>query len=85
MEIFLILKTDDFLTCFMQNILLIFASENTWRKIYLMKCMSSNSSKLIIQSRYVVVWNSRIHHQDHLDFVKHLINVYLLKKIHIGS
>ena len=24
-------------------------------------------------------------HQDHLDFVKHLINVYLLKKVYINS
>ena len=31
----------------------------------------------IIQSRYAVVWNSRFHHQDHLDFAKHLVSVYL--------
>ena len=29
----------------------------------------------VIQSRYAVVWNARFHHQDHLDFVKHLINI----------
>ena len=40
---------------------------------------------LFIQSRYAVVWNARFHHQDHLDFVKHLINVYLLKKVYINS
>ena len=34
---------------------------------------------LLVQSRYVVVWNARFHHQDYLGFVKHLINVYLLK------
>ena len=33
---------------------------------------------LSIQSRYAVVWNSRFHHQDHLDFVKHLINVLMI-------
>ena len=37
----------------------------------------------IIQSRYVVVSNARFHHQYHLDFVKQLINVYLLKKVYI--
>ena len=35
---------------------------------------------VLIQSRYAFVWNTHFHHQDHLDFVKHLINVYLLKK-----
>ena len=35
------------------------------------------SCVVIIQSRYVVVWNSRFNLQDHLDFAKHLINVYL--------
>ena len=35
----------------------------------------------LIQSRYAVVWDARFHHQGHLDFVKHLINVYLLKFI----
>ena len=28
----------------------------------------------IVQSRFAVVWNARFHHQDLLDFVKHLIN-----------
>ena len=37
----------------------------------------------IIQSRYAVVSNARFHHQDHSDFVKHLINVYLLEKVYI--
>ena len=37
--------------------------------------------KHIIQSRYAVVWNAHFHHQDHLDFVKHFVNVYLLKKV----
>ena len=32
----------------------------------------------IILSRYEVVWNSRFYHQDHLDFVKHLINVLMI-------
>ena len=41
--------------------------------------------QLLIQSRYAVVWNARFHHQDHLDFVKHLINVYLLKEVYINS
>ena len=26
----------------------------------------------LIQSRFAVVWNAPFHHQDHLDFVKHL-------------
>ena len=39
----------------------------------------------LLQSRYAVVWNACFHHQDHLDFVKHLINVYLLKKVYINS
>ena len=34
---------------------------------------------LFVQSRYAVVSNARFYHQNHLDFVKHLINVYLLK------
>ena len=28
----------------------------------------------VVQSRYAVVWNARFHHQNHLDFVKHLLN-----------
>ena len=34
---------------------------------------------------YAVVWNARFHHKDHLDFVKHLINAYLLKMLYINS
>ena len=37
----------------------------------------------LVQSRYAIVWNTRFNHQDHLDFVKYLINVYLLKKVYI--
>ena len=33
-----------------------------------------NYISVLIQSRYVVVWNAPFHHQDHLDFAKHLIN-----------
>ena len=36
---------------------------------------------VIFESRYAAVWNAHFHHQDHLDFIKHLINVYLLKKV----
>ena len=39
----------------------------------------------VIQPRFAVVWNAYFHHEDHLDFVKHLIHVYLLKKIYINS
>ena len=39
----------------------------------------------IFQLQYAVFWNARFHHQDHLDFVKYLINVYLLKKVYINS
>ena len=35
----------------------------------------------IIQLRYAVVCNTRFHHQDHLDFVKHLIHVIYLKRL----
>ena len=37
----------------------------------------------VFQSRYAVVWNAHFHHQHYLDFVKHLINVYLLKEVYI--
>ena len=33
----------------------------------------------LIHSRYAVVSNNRFHHQDNLDFVKYLINIYLLE------
>ena len=39
----------------------------------------------VIQPRFAVVWNAYFHHEDRLDFVKHLIHVYLLKKIYINS
>ena len=37
------------------------------------------SEATVFQWRYAVVWYARFHHQDHLDFAKHLSNVYLLK------
>ena len=40
--------------------------------------MKIKAIKLIIQSRYAVVCNAHFHHQDHLDFVKHLINVLMI-------
>ena len=40
---------------------------------------------IFIQWRYAVVWNACFDHQDHLGFAKHLINVYLFKKVSIDS
>ena len=37
-----------------------------------------SSIQILIRSQYAVVRNAHFHHQDHLDSVKHLINVYLL-------
>ena len=34
------------------------------------------SNYAFFKSGYAGVWNARFHHQDHFDFVKHLINVY---------
>ena len=39
----------------------------------------------IFQSRYAVVSDSHFHHQYRLEFVKHLINAYLLKKVYINN
>ena len=36
----------------------------------------------LIQSQYAIVLNARFHHQDHLDFIKHLN--YLLDELFAG-
>ena len=41
--------------------------------------------KKIIKWRNAIVWNAHFYHQDHLNFVKYLINVNLLKNIYINS
>ena len=33
---------------------------------------------MLIQSRHAVVWNARFHQQDHLNFVEHLINDFMI-------
>ena len=47
--------------------------------------LSRKINELQCNSRFAVVWKAHFHHQDHLDFVKHLIHFYLLKKIYINS
>ena len=59
------------------------ASKST--QIFVKVADSSNVEELLLQLRYAVVRNTRFHHQNHLDLVKHLINVYLLKKVCINS
>ena len=44
------------------------------------RCANCKGKLIIIHSRNAVVSNAYFHHQDHLDFVKHFINVNLLKK-----
>ena len=47
-------------------------------RVHLVPIIWSTRISRLIQSRYAVVWNARFDHQDHLDFVKHLINVLMI-------
>ena len=42
------------------------------------KRTTHNETNFPVQSQHVVIWNSRFQHQNHWDFVKHLINVLII-------
>ena len=47
-------------------------------RVHLVPIISSARISRLVQSRYAVVSNARFDHQDHLGFVKHLINVLMI-------
>ena len=47
-------------------------------RVHLVPIIWSTRISRLIQSRYAVVSNPRFDRQDHLDFVKHLINVLMI-------
>ena len=42
------------------------------------KRATRNEANFPVPSQHVVIWNSRFQHQNHWDFVKHLINVLII-------
>ena len=56
-----------------------------WQGVWHCLCLRNKTTahwRIEIQWKKIQIQR---HHQDHLDFVKHLINVYLLKKVYINS